>query len=74
MLGEFKHDRHVFVHLFRRKIRFDINGSTEFLSPQMCTSLANLFQTSCGNVMQEGKLQFWGLNCSFPPKSKHFKS
>ena len=46
MLGEFKCDQHVFVHLFRRKILFDINGSTEFLSTQMCTSLANLFQTN----------------------------
>ena len=30
----------------KKKIRFDINGSTEFLSTQMRTSLANLLQTS----------------------------
>ena len=46
MLGEFKCDQHVFVHLFRKKLLFDINGSTEFLSTQMRTFLANLFQNS----------------------------
>ena len=44
MLGEFKCDQHVFVHLFRKKLLFDINGLTEFLSTQMRTFLANLFQ------------------------------
>ena len=44
MLGEFKCDQHVFVHLFRKKLLFDINGSTEFLSIQMRPFLANLFQ------------------------------
>ena len=46
MLEEFKCDQHVFVHLFRKKLLFDINGSTEFLSTQMRTFLANLFQNS----------------------------
>ena len=32
MLGEFKCDQYVFVHLFRKKLIFDINGSTKFLS------------------------------------------
>ena len=44
MLGEFKCDQHVSVHLFRKKILFDKNGSTEFLSTQIRTFLANLFQ------------------------------
>ena len=44
MLGEFKCDQHVSVHLFRKKILFDINGSTELLSTQTHTFLANLFQ------------------------------
>ena len=46
MLGEFKCDQQVFVHLFRKKLLSDINGSIEFLSTQMCTFLANLFQNS----------------------------
>ena len=46
MLGEFKCDQPVFVHLFRKEILFDINGSTEFLSTQMRTFFANLFQNS----------------------------
>ena len=46
MLGEFKCDQNVFVHLFRKKILFDINGLTEFLSTQMPTFLANLFQNN----------------------------
>ena len=46
MFGEFNYDQHVFVHLFRKKLLFDINGSTEFLSTQMRTFLANLFQDS----------------------------
>ena len=46
MLGEFTCDQHVFVHLFRKKILFHINGSTEFLSTHMRTFLANLFQNS----------------------------
>ena len=37
MLGEFKCHQHVFVHLLRKKLLFDINGSTEFLSTQMHT-------------------------------------
>ena len=49
MLGEFKCDQHVFVHLFRKKLLFDINGSTEFLSTQMRAFLANLFQNSLWN-------------------------
>ena len=49
MLGEFKCDQHVFVHLFRKKLLFDINGSTEFLSTQMRTFLANFFQNSLWN-------------------------
>ena len=44
MLEEFKCDQHVFVHLFRKKLLFDINGLTEFLSTQMLTFLANFFQ------------------------------
>ena len=46
MLGDFKCDQHVFMHLFRKKLIFDINNSTEFLSAQMRTFLANLFQSS----------------------------
>ena len=46
MLGEFKCDQHVFVHLFRKKLLFDINKSTEFLGTQMRTFLANLVQNS----------------------------
>ena len=49
MFGEFKCDQHVFVHLFRKKLLFDINGLTEFLSTQMRTFLANLFQNSLWN-------------------------
>ena len=41
MLGEFTCDQDVFVHLFSNK-----SVSTEFLSTQMRTSLANLFQPS----------------------------
>ena len=44
MLGKFKCDQHVFVHLFRKKLIFDINSLTEFLSAQMRIFLANLFQ------------------------------
>ena len=46
ILGEFKSDQNSFVHLFRKKLLFDINGSTEVLSRQMRTFLANLFQNS----------------------------
>ena len=46
MLGEFKHDHHVFVNSFRKNLLFDINGSKEFLSTQMRTFLANLVQNS----------------------------
>ena len=46
MLGEFKCDQDVFVHLVRKTNTFYRNGSTEFLSTQMRTSLANLFQHS----------------------------
>ena len=44
MLGQFKCNQRVFVYLFRKKLLFDINDSTEFLSTQMHTFLANLFQ------------------------------
>ena len=43
MLGEFKCDQHVFVHLFRKKLFFDMDDSTEFLGTEMHTVLANLF-------------------------------
>ena len=43
MLGEFKCDQHVFVYSFRKKLLFDMNDSTEFLSTQVRTFLANLF-------------------------------
>ena len=46
ILGEFKSDQNSFVHLFRKKLLFDINGSTEVLRRQMRTFLANLFQNS----------------------------
>ena len=46
MLGQFKYNRHVFVHLFRKNLLLDINGLTEILSTQMGTFLANLFQKS----------------------------
>ena len=46
MLGEFKCDENVYVHLFRKKLLFDINGLTEFLSTQMRTFLANLFENN----------------------------
>ena len=46
MLEEFKCDQHVFVHLFRKRLLFDINGSTEYLSIQMRTFVANLFQNN----------------------------
>ena len=55
MFGKFKCDQHVFVHLFRKKILFDINGSTEFLSTQMRTLKPICFNPAYGNVMQEGK-------------------
>ena len=32
MLGEFKFDQHDFVHLFWKKLLFEINGLIEFLS------------------------------------------
>ena len=44
MLGEFKCNQHVFVHLFSKSLFFNINCSTEFLSTQMHTFLANLSQ------------------------------
>ena len=44
MLGEVKCDQLVSVHLFREKLLFDINVSTDFLSTQMLTFLANFFQ------------------------------
>ena len=43
MLQEFKYGQRVFVHLLRKKLLFYINDSTEFLSTQMRTFLANLF-------------------------------
>ena len=46
MLGEFKCDQDVFVHLFRKTNTFYRNGSRVFLSTQMSTSLAHLFQHS----------------------------
>ena len=46
MFGEFKCDQHAFVYLFRKKLIFDTNDSTEFLSTQMRSFLANLFQNS----------------------------
>ena len=46
MLGEFKCDQQVFVHLSRKKILFDINGSAEVLSTQMRTFFVNLLQNS----------------------------
>ena len=46
MLGEFKFDQQIFVYLFRKKMLFDINGSTEFLITEMSTFLANLFPNS----------------------------
>ena len=56
MLGEFKCDQHVFVHLFRKRLLFDTNDPTEVLGIQMRTFLANLFQNSLCKVVQEGKL------------------
>ena len=46
MLGELKCDQHVSVHLFRKKVFFDINGPKELLITQIHTFLANLFQNS----------------------------
>ena len=46
MLGEFKCDEQIFVHLFRKKLLFEINDSTEFLSTHLRTFLANLFQNN----------------------------
>ena len=48
-VGKFKCDQQAFVHLFRKKLRFDINGSVEFLSTQMRRFLANLVQNSLWN-------------------------
>ena len=48
MLREFKCDQYVFVNLFRENLLFDTNGSTEFLSKQKRTFLANLFQNCLG--------------------------
>ena len=56
MFGEFKCDQHAFVYLFRKKLIFDINGSTEFLSTQMRSFLLICFKTACQNVTEEGKL------------------
>ena len=56
MLGEFKCDEQIFVHLFRKKLLFEINDSTEFLSAHFRTFLANLFQNNLQKVMQEGQL------------------
>ena len=47
MLGEFKYDQYVFVHLFRTKLLFDINDSAEFLSTQVRTFLALLQNSLC---------------------------
>ena len=44
MLREFKCDQHVFVHLLRKNLLFDINCSSNVLNTQMRTFLANLFQ------------------------------
>ena len=49
MLGEFKCDQQVFVHLFKKKLLFDINGSAKFLSIQMRKFVANLIQNSLWN-------------------------
>ena len=73
MLGEFKRDQHVFVHIFRKKLLFDISGSTDFLSTQMRTFLANLFQNSLCKSHARRSIIILGLNWSSSPKSKHFK-
>ena len=49
MFVRIKCDQHVFVYLLRKKLIFDTTGSTEFLSTQMRTFLANLFQNSLWN-------------------------
>ena len=46
MLGEFKCDQHIFGHLYKKKMFFDINGTTQFLSTQMHTFLSNSLQNS----------------------------
>ena len=57
MLGEFKFYQHVFVHLFGKKLLFDINGLIEFLSTKVYTFLANLFQKKTfAKIKQEDKL------------------
>ena len=73
MLGEFKRDQHVFVHLFRKKLLFDIKGLTEFLSTQMRTFVANLFQNRLCKSHARREIIILGLNWSSSPKSRHFK-
>ena len=46
MLGEFKCDQHAFVHLFRKNLFFNINGSAKFLTTEMDTFFANLSHKS----------------------------
>ena len=73
MLGEFKCDQHVFVHLFRKKILFDINDSTEFLGIQMCTFLVNLFQTSLRKCHARRQIIFFGFKLVIFPKIETFQ-
>ena len=73
VLGEFKCNQHVFVHLFRKKLIFDINSLTKFLSTQMGTHfLLICFKTVCSKVMQEVKSYFLLLELPFSPKIQTF--
>ena len=73
MLGEFKCDLHVFVHLFRKKLLFDKNDATEILSTQVRTFLANLLQTKRWKCHARRKTIIFGLKFLIFPKIQTFQ-
>ena len=73
MLGEFKCDQNVFVHLFRKSLFFDINGSTEILSTQMRSFLANLFQNSIWKSRTRRYIIIFMVNLVVFPKVQTFQ-
>ena len=73
MFGEFKCDQYVFVHLFRKKLLFDINDSIEILSTQMRTFLADLFQNSLWGCHAIRKVIIFGSRLVIFPKIQTFQ-
>ena len=71
MLGEFKCDQHVFVHLFRKDLLFEMNGSTELLRTQMGTFLSNLFENSMCKSDARRSIIILGLKLVIFPKNQN---